>query len=547
MKLHFPHNMRARDRLTLQPRFLPIAIIGIAGLTLFLVVLAGYVIHISGWLGALFTGVAGLLLLAMAGSLQLCYLLLQRIGHELKLLTKALSKFGAGNLAVRVKKLRQPELERAGESFNSMAGALQQQVTGLQAELSELKTHSGRVEQECEELRAMLDATDTAMLLVSPAGHALASNRRFSDFFEVPTEEIAGHAFQDLYAMVEGLFADPASIQKHLALSVSDRQHTFFETIEQTAPHKRELALSSIPTFGAEHEYIGRYYAWRDVTDERELARLKSAFVAQAAHALHMPLQLVRDYAELLEEQMLGELTALQQECINNVEKNATHLAGLMTNLLDLLLIESGTLELHRIVFDPNTLVQELAQRFQSQVDARGRVLALHLLPSSLEVRADAERLTQVLTILLSNALRYTHAGGRISIELQREGDALRVGVQDTGIGLSPEEQAHIFTPFYQARHRLLDQEGGGLSLVVARALVEMHGGTMQVVSVQGEGSAFSFTLPIVQTTSYAAHMGQQEEPPTDAVAIVKGMFGAREGCRPAAPIHEIGLERRRL
>ncbi|MDQ2905538.1 MAG: ATP-binding protein [Chloroflexota bacterium] len=530
MKLRFPHNMHTRYRLTLQPGFLLVSIIGIMVLALFLVVLAGYVIHISGWIGALFTGVAGLVLLAMVGGLLLCSLLLQRIGHELNLLTKALSKFGAGNLAARVKKLRLPELEQAGEAFNIMAEALQQQVTGLQAELSDLKTHAGRVERERGEMRAMLDATDTAMLLVSPAGHALASNRRFTDFFEVSTEEIAGHAFQDLYAMVEGLFADPASIQKHLALSVSDRQHTFFEIIAQIAPHKRELALASLPTFDAESEYIGRYYAWRDVTDQRELARLKSAFVTQAAHALHMPLQLVRDYAELLEEQVLGELTDLQQECIGNVEKNATHLAGLMNNLLDLLLIESGSLELQRIVFDPNTLVQELAQRFQSQVDARGRVLALHLLPVPLEVRADAERLAQVLTILLSNALRYTHIGGHISLELQRERDTLRIGVHDTGIGLAPEEQAHIFTPFYRARRHMTNQEGGGLSLVVARALVEMHGGTMQVVSVPGEGSTFSFTLPIVQTTTYAAHMGQQEELPADAVAIVKGMFGAREG-----------------
>jgi signal transduction histidine kinase len=146
------------------------------------------------------------------------------------------------------------------------------------------------------------------------------------------------------------------------------------------------------------------------------------------------------------------------------------------------------------------------SRALRPQLARNGQRLTLELAEALPAVVGDADRLRQILTNLLSNALKYTPSGGHITLTAREDAGGVRVAVQDTGIGLTPDEQAQLFTPFFRAQHDPTRRVGGtGLGLAITRALVELHGGAITVASVAGQGSTFSFTLPTLHEPEDAA------------------------------------------
>jgi signal transduction histidine kinase len=169
----------------------------------------------------------------------------------------------------------------------------------------------------------------------------------------------------------------------------------------------------------------------------------------------------------------------------------------LIDDLLDTARIEMGKIELKHTPLDLIPLIHEVARALRPQIARKGQWLTLELAEALPAVLADADRIRQILTNLLSNALKYTPSGGCITITAREGAGCVRVAVQDTGIGLTPDEQVQLFTPFFRARHDTTQRVGGtGLGLAITRALVELHGGAITVTSVPGQGSTFSVTLP---------------------------------------------------
>jgi len=145
-------------------------------------------------------------------------------------------------------------------------------------------------------------------------------------------------------------------------------------------------------------------------------------------------------------------------------------------------------------------LIREVSGALRPQIEGKGQHLRLDLAAHLPVVSGDPERLTQILLNLLSNAHKYTPPGGCITVATRAEGVGVRIAVQDTGIGLSAEEQQQLFSKFFRAQHPLAREAGGtGLGLTITRALVALHGGTIAVVSTPGQGSTFSITLPAAQ------------------------------------------------
>jgi signal transduction histidine kinase len=235
-----------------------------------------------------------------------------------------------------------------------------------------------------------------------------------------------------------------------------------------------------------------------EATRAHEVNQLKSEFVTLVAHELRTPLTAITGYAELLLEGQDGHVTAAHREYLGVVRRNAVRLVALIDDLLDLARLEAGKIELQCRPLNLVDLIQEVARLLHPQLEAKGQVLTLDLAEALPVVWGDAARITQILTNLLANAHKYTPARGRISITARGEAGRVRVTVQDTGIGIAPEDQAQLFTAFFRAQHRATQGVAGtGLGLAITRALVELHGGAMGVTSVPGQGSAFSFTLPI--------------------------------------------------
>jgi len=230
----------------------------------------------------------------------------------------------------------------------------------------------------------------------------------------------------------------------------------------------------------------------------QEANRLKTEFVSMVSHELRTPLTSIQGYAELLleDERIGGE----ERESLTIVRKNADRLLGLINDLLDLSRIEAGRVDLHRTTLDLARLISEVARSLRPLIEAKRQQLKLDLGDALPAVWADANRVTQILTNLISNAHKYTLVDGSITVAARPDDGFVRVDVSDTGIGLSPEDQAQLFTKFFRAHDRLPQAIGGtGLGLVITRLLVELHGGRITVRSAPGQGSTFSFFLPEVE------------------------------------------------
>ena len=231
----------------------------------------------------------------------------------------------------------------------------------------------------------------------------------------------------------------------------------------------------------------------------QEANRLKTEFVSMVSHELRIPLTSIQGYAELLLEDK--QITEAQRESLTIVEKNADRLLGLINDLLDLSCIEAGRVDLHRTSLDLAHLIPEVAGSLRPLIEAKQQRLRLDLGEALPAVWADQDRVTQILTNLISNAHKYTLAEGSITVAARRDDGFVRVDVSDTGIGLSPEDQAQLFTKFFRAQ-RSPRVASTGLGLVITRLLVELHGGRITVSSAPGQGSTFSFSLPALEVSA---------------------------------------------
>jgi signal transduction histidine kinase len=232
----------------------------------------------------------------------------------------------------------------------------------------------------------------------------------------------------------------------------------------------------------------------------QEANRLKTEFVSMVSHELRTPLTSIQGYAELLREDQC--ITEEQHETLTIIKKNSDRLLGLVNDLLDLSRMEAGKLDLHRASLDLTRLIPEVVGSLRPLIDAKRQRLELDLGEALPAVWADQDRVTQILTNLISNAHKYTLAEGNITVAARQDDGFVRVDVSDTGIGLSPEDQARLFTKFFRAHERSPQAGGGtGLGLVICRLLVELHGGRIMVSSTPGQGSTFSFSLPVIEVS----------------------------------------------
>jgi PAS domain S-box-containing protein len=248
-------------------------------------------------------------------------------------------------------------------------------------------------------------------------------------------------------------------------------------------------------------EIIGAVVAFSDITERREVERMKDEFISLISHELRTPLTSINGYVALLLEGEAGPLAEEQREFLTIVRKNADRLMGLVNELLDLSRIEAGKVELNRARLDLGPLIRDVASSLRLQIEAKGQQLELDLADDLPSVWADPDRVTQILTNLVSNAHKYTPAGGSIFVRARGQDGRVRVEVRDTGIGLAPDEQAQLFTRFFRARNKATREVGGtGLGLAITRSLIELHGGEISVTSAPGQGSTFCCTLPAVQS-----------------------------------------------
>jgi signal transduction histidine kinase len=232
----------------------------------------------------------------------------------------------------------------------------------------------------------------------------------------------------------------------------------------------------------------------------------KSQFVSIVSHELKIPMTSIRGYADILRQGLapggirdtVGPVTEKQAEFLRTIMSNVDRMTALVSDLSDISRIETGRLRIEPVMISIADSIRDVILQIKPQFEGRSQIVETSCPGDLPSAYSDPQRLQQILTNLLSNANKYTPEGGKISVAAVREGDFIRITVQDSGIGMTPEEQSHLFTQFFRGESSTVrDQPGWGLGLHVTKRLAEMLGGTIGVKSESGKGSEFWFTQPI--------------------------------------------------
>jgi PAS domain S-box-containing protein len=230
--------------------------------------------------------------------------------------------------------------------------------------------------------------------------------------------------------------------------------------------------------------------------EAEEANRLKSEFLASMSHELRTPLHTIIGFADLLAEELKGELNPAQKRFANHIRRDSRHLLELINDILDLSKIEAGRLDLQMEAFQAGEAISETLAGIRPMAESKRIEISENLDP--LEVVADRVRFKEIFYNLVSNAVKFTPEGGRITVECHRSGYNAYCAVTDTGIGIPAAALEAIFDKFYQHGSTTRGvREGTGLGLAITKRLVEMHGGTIRVASKPGKGSRFEFNLPL--------------------------------------------------
>ena len=404
-------------------------------------------------------------------------------------------------------------------------GVAEPHVLETNEDLSERQQRLALEEQTRLErrFRQLLEAAPDAIVEVSADGQIILVNRIAEEMFGYRRDELVGKS-------VDLLVPDAVRPQH-------DRHRDSYLEHPRTRPmgsgldlHARrrdgtlfpvEISLSPIQTDSGMHVTA----VIRDVTERkradqevrrlqsqytselegrnREIERanrLKSEFLASMSHELRTPLHTIIGFAELLQEGAEGELNETQRRFVQHIHRDSGHLLELINDVLDLSKIEAGGMvlkreryPLERSIGEALAAIRPAAAAKRIRIEERGQ--------AGCEIDADPLRVKEMLYNLLSNAVKFTPEGGTVWIESAVEGGFARITVADTGIGIPPDEQENIFDKFYQVGNTTRGvREGTGLGLSITKELVQMHGGWMEVTSAPGQGSRFTFTLPMAET-----------------------------------------------
>ena len=330
-----------------------------------------------------------------------------------------------------------------------------------------------------------------AWLMLTGEGDRL-ENLSSGDLEIVPDDPIASEALKTRLLCVSD--ADQAGTRRiavplihsgrPLGVIIVEREHAFDESSVQFLIRLAARAATAI-------ENTNLYLA----VQQADLA--KSKFVSVVSHELRIPMTSIRGYTDLLRKGTVGPINERQASFLEVIQNNVERMSVLVSDLSDISRIETGRLKLEQVAVSISVSIEEVVRSLQPKLEEKNQSISVNLDMNLPTIQTDPTRLIQILTNLISNALKYTPDGGEIRIAARWETDRVRLEVKDTGIGISPEEQDLIFGQFFRSESEFVrEQQGWGLGLNVTKRLVELMDGTIGFDSVLDQGSTFWFTLP---------------------------------------------------
>jgi signal transduction histidine kinase/GAF domain-containing protein len=375
--------------------------------------------------------------------------------------------------------------------------------------ISELAYERGIAEaqqrEENSKNQAILQSLDEGVLVLDEQNHVVLFNPAAESMLGIPASYVSGRPLRHLLQYDESFVQSRRASQVYEGLSLGLQALN-----EQGRNHNRSLtlanplqtiALSFSPWVGPRGATFGSVVVLRDVTREIESDRAKREFISSVSHELRTPLTSIKGYVDLLLLNAAGPLNEGQLSFLSVVKNNANRLMDLINDILEIGRIDSEKIQLNFEEVDIRQIFQDSLQTMRIQIDRKEMEVSVDVAEQVPLIIADQRRISQVVLNLTSNAVKYTFPKGQITLRaFLNPAGMLQVEVQDTGVGISEEDQKNLFRRFQRFDNPLRDEAGGtGLGLSIAKSFVELHGGEMWVTSTPGQGSTFHFIIPVSQ------------------------------------------------
>jgi two-component system phosphate regulon sensor histidine kinase PhoR len=409
-------------------------------------------------------------LLAALGAALLAVLIAERTAQPVHQLTEVVQRMAEGDLSARLLSTTRDEVGTLTRAFNQMADRLRETITTLAGERSRLTT--------------VLNNMADGVLITDGKGRVHLINPAAVRLLDT-TEE---HALERSFAQV---------VRHYQLIELWKRcRETGEEQIEVVELSLRGPFLQAIVTPLQDAEPTAYLIIFQDLTRVRRLETVRRDFISNISHELRTPLASLRALVDTLRDGALEDPPAARR-FLDRMETEVDALTQMAQELLELSRIESGLVPFQMVPVDVTDVVLPPVERLRPQAERFVLQLAVDLPLGLPLVLADAERIQQVVTNLVHNAIKFTPSGGEVTVSAAAGEGEVVVSVHDTGVGIPADDLPRIFERFYKADHA---RSGGGtgLGLAIAKHIVQGHGGRIWAESIEGRGSTFYFSLPVV-------------------------------------------------
>ena len=407
------------------------------------------------------------------------------IVRPLQQIMEATQKIAEGNYDVEISTSSSGELRRLAGEFNTMAKKLK----------AYNRLNIKQIVAEKRKSEAIIQSIDDGIVVVDAEFKITDINPTAAEVFGVEPDKAQDGHFLEVVKSDQLFNYVKQTVQSGKSPPIEEGKNVF---IVKRGERQLYYQFSITPVNAKDGFMLGIVLLLRNVTRLKELDRLKSEFVMAASHELRTPLTSIGMSIDLLQETAMEKMNKKEQQLLSVAHEDLQRLKAIVNDLLDLSKIETGKMDMEFSNVSVPMLFEKAVAVLKSQADKKSVELSFKDAEGLQIVRADANKITWVLTNLISNALRYTDSRGHIRLFAEQVGPHVHISVNDDGVGIPYEYQSKIFDKFVRVKNER-EVEGSGLGLSICREIVRAHGGTIWVDSSPGEGSTFTFTLPIVK------------------------------------------------
>jgi PAS domain S-box-containing protein len=348
-----------------------------------------------------------------------------------------------------------------------------------------------KISAEQKQMEAVLQHMADGLLLIDHRGVIITCNSTLAMMLDMHQGQIVGQNVK--------LNHLPPNLALVAATQTPRKVRTGVLAQEVTleGPRPRTLQIFTTSLTDNNKNPIAEVRVVHDITKEKELERIKDDFFSTISHELRTPLFSIQGFAQILQEDPPLDRDT-QKEFLLTIQRQATHLAEMVSNLLDISKLEDGKLQLDHNPVVMVDLIHQTVLKLQGYAHQQNVGLAPDISGVLPVIHGDSYRLEQVLTNLIGNAIKFSPAGESVRVIAAADQANVQISVHDNGIGIPPEALKNVFSRYYQVSNKHeRTAKGSGLGLHIAKQIVEAHGGQIWATSQEGHGSTFSFSLPI--------------------------------------------------